>query len=176
MSVPTAAGLGPGWLVSPAPEGGLDLRVSQRRRGSIVAVTATLALAWTGRTAVAVAAGQPSPLGTSSPVAIGIAVLLSAFALWCAFASESWHVGPNRLEHRVGIGGWRRVRTYRDAALKIVGRHDQYGRPYDRLYAIDGDGRHFLLERRLPELAAWADLVAAETGWRRPDADASVKP
>jgi hypothetical protein len=62
------------------------------------------------------------------------------------------------------------VRRYRDGALEIIGRQDRYGRPYYRLYVVAGSGRHFLLERRLPELSAWADVVASQTGWPRRDA------
>jgi hypothetical protein len=101
---------------------------------------------------------------------IGISLLLTALALWCAFGTEGWHVAPNCLEHRVGIGSWRHVRRYRDAELEIIGRHNQYGHPYYRLYVVLGSGRHFLLERRLPELSAWADFVATQTGWPRRDA------
>ena len=169
MTIPTTAALGTGWIVAPAPEGGLNLRVSPRRRGWIVVTTVALALGWAGRSLQAVAAGQPLPLGTTPPVTVAIGVLLSGLALWCAFGTESWHVATNSLEHRIGIGRWRHARGYRDAVLEIIAAHDQYGRPYHRLYAVDGTSRHFLLERRLPELSAWADLVAAQTGWRRRD-------
>ena len=166
----TTEDLGTGWLVTPAPDGGLDLRVSPRGRGRVVAVFAVLALGWIGRALYGVVAVQPLPLGASPSVTIGIALLLSGLALWCAFGTESWYVAPDCLEHRVGIGRWRHVSRYRDAALEIVSRHDTYGRPYHRLYAVAGGERHFLLERRLLELSAWADLVAARTGWPRRDA------
>ena len=62
------------------------------------------------------------------------------------------------------------MRRYHDAELEIIGRHDRYGRPYYRLYVVLGSGQHFLLKRRLLELSAWADFVAAQTGWPRRDA------
>ncbi len=152
------------------PDGGIDLRVAQRRRTWLVAGMTAVALGWIVHTLGAVATGSPFPLGTSPLVASAIGLLLIAAALWCALGSESWHVAPNRLEHRVGIGRWGRVRRYRDAALEIAGHTDQYGRPYYRLYVVADDGRHFLVERRLAELNALADLMAAQTGWRRRDA------
>lgn len=160
---------GAGWLVTRTPDGGLDLRVSQRRRSWLVVGTTIVALAWILGTLQAAMTARPFPLGTSGPVAAGIGLVLSGFALWCAFGTESWHVAPNRLEHRVGIGRWGRVRRYHDAALEIAGHTDQYGRPYYRLYVVADDGRHFLVERRLVELNALADLIAAQTGWRRRD-------
>jgi len=155
--------------VTRALDGGLDLRVSQRGRNWVVAATAVVTLGWIARTLHAGATGQPLPLGSSPPLAAGIALLLTGVALWCAFGSETWHVAPNRLEHGVGIGHWRHVRRYHDATLEIAGGTDQYGRPYFRLYVVSGDGRHFLLERDLAELNALASCIAIQTGWRRRD-------
>ena len=166
----TTTDLGTGWSVAPAPEGGVSLRVSSSRRGIVVGGAAMLALAWIGRTVQTFAMRQPSPLGTSFPTAIGIGVVLGGFALWCALGSESWRVAPNCLEHRVGVAGWRHVRRFSDASLEIVGDTDRLGRPFHRLYAVVGGEQHFILERRLPELNAWADLAAAQTGWSRRDA------
>jgi hypothetical protein len=157
-------------LVTHTPDGGIDLRVAQRRRRWLVAGTIAVAFAWSVRILQGVAGGRPFPLGTSPLVAAGIALLLSGFAVWCAYGTESWHVAPNRLEHRVGIGRWGRVRRYHDATLEIAGHTDQYGRPYYRLYVVADDGRHFLVERRLAELNALADLMAVQTGWQRRDA------
>src|SRR5262249_17644048 len=117
----------------------------------------------------AVAVGQRLPLGASPSATMAIGVVLIGLALWCAFAIESWHVAANSLEHRVGIGRWSHVRRYRSAVLEIVERRDTNDRLYYRLYAVAGTARHFLLERRLPELSAWAEFVATQTGWpRRP--------
>ena len=156
--------------MTPAPDGGLSVRVSPRGRGYVVAGASALALGWIGRTLYALAAGQPLPLGASLPMAAGIGLLLSAAAFWCAFATEDWRVAPNCLEHRLGIGRWSHVRRYRDADLEIVGHQDKWGRVFYRLYAVAGSERHVLLARRLPELIAWADMVAARTGWTRRDA------
>lgn len=170
MADRTTADLGTGWLVAPAPQGGLNLQVSPRGRGCVIVGAASLALGWIGRSLYAVAVGQPLPLGASPPVTLGISLVLTGLALWCAFGTEGWHVARNCLEHQVGIGRWRHVRRYRDAALEIIGRRNKYGKVYYRLYAVIGSERHFLLERRLPELSAWADFVATQTGWPRHDA------
>src|SRR5262245_48680264 len=89
------AGLGTGWLVNPAPEGGVNLRVSPRGRGWVVMGTVALAVGWVGRALYTVAVGQRLPLGAPAPATIGISVVLIGFALWCAFATEGWHVTTN---------------------------------------------------------------------------------
>jgi hypothetical protein len=165
----TNVNLGASWLVTQAPDGGLDLRVNPRGRGWVVAGAAALALAWIASSLYTLAAGRPLPLHATPAMAIGIGLLLTAVALWCAFGKEGWYVASNCLEHRVGIGSWRHVRRYRDATLEIVACYNRYGKPYYRLYADLERQRHFLLERRLPELSAWVDLVTGQTGWRRRD-------
>jgi hypothetical protein len=154
-----------GWLATPARDG-VDLRVSPKGRGCIVAGAVTLALGWTGLTVSALAAHRALPLAVSPPVGIAASGVLALLALWCGFGAEVWHVAPNCIEHRVGIGGWGSVRRFRDAELEIVSRQDRYGRPYHRLYVIVGPRRHFLLERRLAELSSLAGFLAEETGWR----------
>jgi hypothetical protein len=172
MADRTTVDLGPGWQVTASPEGGLDLCVAQRRRGYVVGSFAILALLWLGRSSYALTTGGPLPLGASLPVTIAIGLLLSALLVWVSFASERWRFARNCLEHRVGIGRWSHVRRFADATLEIVGHRDQRGRPYHRLFAVCSDRRHFLLERRLPELSAWANLAAKQTGWpRRDDGD-----
>jgi hypothetical protein len=170
MTDSTDAELGARWEVTRLPEGGLDVRVSQSGRGWITAVATALALAWIGSALGDLAGGRALPLQATLPMAVGIGLLLTAFALWCALGREGWHVAANCLEHRVGIGGWEHVRRYSDATLQIVERHDQYGKAYYRLYAVVAGQRHFLIERRALELVAWADFVARQTGWQRKDA------
>jgi hypothetical protein len=171
---PTADGaafdLASRWEITPALEGGVNLRVSPRGRMFVVGGAAALALGWIGRSAYALESGEPLPLQVSLSAAIGIGCFLMALFMWIAFARDGWHIAPNCAEHRVGIGPWSHVRRFRDATLQVVCRFDKWSRPYYRLYAVVDGEPHFLLERRLPELSAWADLVAAQTGWPRRDA------
>lgn len=143
--------------------------MAPRGRGCLVAGAVSLPLGWTGLTLYRVAAGRPLLFGSSPATIIAVGLALTGLALWCAFGTEGWHVGPNCLEHRAGIGGWRHVRRYRDAELEIIRRQNQYGRSYYRLYVVVGATRHFVLERGLLELSRWADLVARQTGWPPPD-------
>ena len=52
-----------------------------------------------------------------------LGVLPILLALWCALATEVWHLKQNCLEHRVGIRGWSYSHMYRNATLEIVLRY-----------------------------------------------------
>ena len=111
----------------------------------------------------------PQPLGATPLMSVCIAVFLIGVASWVAFGRESWHVERNLLEHRVGIGRFRKVRSYQDAHIAVTTYSNQWGRAFIRLFVIDGNGRHFLMDRSPAEGIALADFVSRETGWKRVD-------
>jgi hypothetical protein len=49
-------------------------------------------------------------------VAVALIIL---FAIWCAFAKETWHVDRNSIEHRVGVKAWAYRNTSRTARWKL---------------------------------------------------------
>jgi hypothetical protein len=102
-------------------------------------------------------------------MSVCIGVFLIAVTSWVAFGQESWHVERNLLEHRVGIGGLRKVRSYRDGHIAVTTYSNRWGRLFIRLFVVDGNGRHFLMERSPVEGIALADFVSRETGWKRVD-------
>ena len=151
-----------GWYASQAPLGGVDLRLEARGRKPLAVVVAVLAVIAGWRTFVN---WQVAP-GGSGAVWLAITLALGLFAMWCAFADEVWHIEPNRLAHRVGIGAWARSRDYRDADLQIQLRFStNYGLPYYRLYALENGQSHFLLERGEQELFQLATFISFHTGW-----------
>lgn len=157
-----------GWVAAAVP-GGVDIRVSPKRRTFLVAGILVVALAWTGATARSLIAHTALPLDTSPLAAWPISVLLLVFAVWCAFGDEVWHAGRDLIEHRVGIGAWKHIRTYRRARLEVIQRFNKYGIPYSRLYVVS-DGRfRFLIERTPPEMADLARFFAHYTGWEVQD-------
>jgi hypothetical protein len=104
--------------------------------------------------------------GGSAAVWLAVTLALGLFALWCAFADEVWHIEPNRLVHRVGIGAWARSRDYRDADLQIQLRFStKFAVPYYRLYALENGQSRLLLERREQELFQLATFISFHTGW-----------
>jgi hypothetical protein len=127
------------------------------------------AAGWSALVVRAFASRAPQPLGATPLVGVCLAAILAGFAVWVAFGRESWHVEPNRLEHRVGIGSLRRVRSYRDAEIAVTPFANRWGRLFIRLFVIDGKGRHFLVERSPDEGRALADFVCREAKWKRVD-------
>ena len=151
-----------GWHASQAPLGGVDLRVGTRGRRPLAVVVAVLAVIAGWRTFVN---WQIAP-GGSAVVWLVITSALGLLAIWCAFADEVWHIEPNRLVHRVGIGAWARSRDYRDADLQIQLRFStNFSVPYYRLYALENGQSHFLLERGEQELFQLATFISFHTGW-----------
>lgn len=161
--------LGPMWEVRPAPKGGCDVRVTQRNRGCVVIGAGGIAAGWIGFSAFAILAGRALPLGVSPTVAVVVAIATAVFAVWCARADDVWHVAPNRLEHRVGLGRLASVRSYCDATIGMLVYSNRWGKPFGRLYAVDARGRHFLFERNADEASVVADFLCSVTRWQRRD-------
>jgi len=157
-----------GWRATASPDGGIDLRVasSSAQKRLFVAIVWTAAIVWSGLAVFHV----PNRLAFSVPMPLAIinAVLLYAFAVWCALGDETWHLDQNVVQHRVGIGGWCRRWTYVDAELQIVcgytGLHPA-SVPYYRLYAVREGARHFLFERSQSELERLQAFIGQHTGW-----------
>lgn len=161
------------WLVTDAPDGGVDLRLNTHGRRYFAAGMFVIAIAWTGLVLRAVSTHGGLPLIGGTPKGgLGLTALLALWGFWLAFGSELWHVKRNCIEHRVGIEGtWQWIRRYEDADLEIVGRlysgRGQFrARPYYRLYAVSDGQRHFLFERNLTDLKALAGFLAGYTRWR----------
>ena len=161
--------LGPGWDVRPAPNGGCELRVSQRNRGCLVIGAGLIAVGWAGFTAIALLGHAPLPLGVSPAAAVVIGLATITFAVWCARADEVWHIASNCLDHRVGIGHLAKVRSYRDGEIAMLVHWNRWGKPFGRLYVVDSSGRHYLLERDADDASAVAGFLCSVTGWRRRD-------
>src|SRR5262245_16707328 len=167
MKPPSRAALGPRWQLTRTADGGVDLRIAPEGRGRVIAVAIAIAALWSGATLFDFIEQRALPLGASAPAAFGIGVVLVLAALWIALGTERWHFAPNCLEHRVGIGGWQHVRRFRDAELAVTVRANRWGRFYSRLCVMAGSRQHFLFDRKPQELNALAELIGAETGWRR---------
>jgi hypothetical protein len=131
-------------------------------------VAAIITGAWTTAVSSAAVTHDAMPLSASSPFAVLLVILMSAFTLWLAFADERWRLSPGVLEHRVGFPAWAYVRRIEDrsAALTIAaGFAKNFGTPYYRLYALASGTRHFLIERGHGELKAVAAVIESHTGW-----------
>jgi hypothetical protein len=151
-----------GWHASHAALGGVDLRLEARQRKPLALVVGVLALIAGWRTFVN---WQIAPGGSVAPW-LGITLALGFFAVWCAFADEVWHIEPNHLVHRVGIGSWAHSRHFRDAKLQMMLRFStKFNVPYYRLHAIENGESHFLLERGEQELLQVANFISFHTGW-----------
>src|ERR1700737_925558 len=108
-----------GWQVRATPGGGIDLQVLSSGRFYIAGCALVLELftAWG-------AASQRAVLSEGSlALRVGISLMLTLFAIWCAFADEVWHIEFNRLEHKVGIGALCYARRFEGAGLQIVRRY-----------------------------------------------------
>lgn len=157
-----------GWQAAVSPEGGVDLRVagSSAQRAVLIAFTWAIAALWIGLAVLHVTHSPTFDL--PMPMAAGLAIVLVAAAIWCTFASESWHLDRNTLEHRVGIGTWCHRRRYVDAELQIVRRFtglNPTSIPYWRLYVVSEGAKHFLAERDQATLNDLQTFVAECTGW-----------
>ena len=117
-----------GWRAD-AAENGTDLRVVSHGRGCMAACAGILAgvTGWTGFR------GNNSSTGNANAWLV-LAVLLTAIALWFAFADEVWELRRNCLVHRVGIPGVAYSRRYQDAELNVALRFSsRFGIPDYRL-------------------------------------------
>jgi hypothetical protein len=157
-----------GWSATPSPGGGVDLRVSSAHRGGLLFFLWALALVWTGVAVFNAATHRPQPLHAPPALAASSAVFLVALAGWTTLGDEFWHLDGNVLEHRVGISPWMSVRRFRDGELQIVMGFtglNPTSVPYYRLYAVCGDGSHFLIERGEVELESLQRFIASHTHW-----------
>ena len=161
--------LGSMWEVRPAANGGCDVRVTQSNRGCVVIGAGLIAAGWIGFTAFAILAGRALPLGVSPTVAVVAGIAATFFAVWCARADEVWHLAPNCLEHRVGLGRLAKVRSFCDAEIGMLVYWSRWGKSFGRLYAVDSSGRHYLFERNADEASGIADFFCSVTGWQRRD-------
>jgi hypothetical protein len=169
MSASKSPSLPSGWQSNDNSLGGVDLRVADPRNlrrwfGAGFAVLAVIA-GW--RTLV----NWQLNLKESALVCLGITVLLSLFAIWCAFVDERWHIEKNCLEHRLGIGRFVHSSRYQHAELEIVLRFVN-SRPTYQLYAIANGRSHFLIARDENALRQLAGFISFHTGWPiRPEAN-----
>jgi hypothetical protein len=157
-----------GWSATPSPGGGVDLRVSSARRGGFLFFLWALALVWTAVVVFSAATHRPQPLDAPPALAASAAVLLVALAGWTTLGDELWHLDRNVVEHRVGIAPWMSVHRFSGGELQIVMRFtgpNPTSVPYYRLYAVCGDGSHFLMERGDVELERLQTFIAAHTSW-----------
>ena len=156
-------GLPSGWQADQSNLGGVDLRLKAQMRRHLAVGVGVLAVIAAWRTF----ATWPITPGASVAAGLGITLALSLLAAWCAFAYELWHLEPNHLAHRVGVGSWTHSRDYRDADLQIMLRFStNWSVPCYRLYAIENGEPHFLLERGEHELRQLASFISFQTGWR----------
>jgi hypothetical protein len=147
----------------------VDLRVSAAHRGGFLVFLWALALAWTAVVVFGAATHRAQPLDAPLALAAAAAVFLVALAGWTTLGDEFWHFDRDVVEHRVGISPWMSVRRFSGGELQIVMRFtglNPTSVPYYRLYAICGDGSHFLMERDEVELEHLQTFIAAHTGWR----------
>jgi hypothetical protein len=107
----------------------------------------------------------PAALRGAAPVWLTITLLLSLFALWCAFADERWQMTSNYLGHHIRIGRYVLSSEYRDAELEIVCRRDSNDNPYYRLYAVVNGKLRFLMDRDEKALHQLAAFISFHTGW-----------
>src|SRR5262245_3900103 len=120
------ANLPAGWLAHEVANG-LNLHVSSTKRKYVT--TGGVILAALAALKTATRWGGPTPNDALSW--LGLTVLLSFFAFWCAFGEEWWHLERNCLVHRIGLGGWAYSRSYKDAELQLVVR---YNRNFNGIY------------------------------------------
>jgi hypothetical protein len=115
-----------GWCANELETGGVELYVDNSRRPYFVGVIFPL---------VAFAAWNTYERWNSLPrneaqvrfVAVALIIL---FAIWCAFAKETWHVDRNSIEHRVGVKAWAYRQHFKDGALEICAQSlDKIWRP-----------------------------------------------
>ena len=150
-----------GWYATENADHGVDLRVSAPLRNRAAVVIAILAIVTGWKTLVRWSAVSAQPV---TPW-VGLTLFLSLLALWIAFGDEAWHLEPNCIVHRVGIGRWCYTGRFQDADLEIIVRFNKWGKPYYRLYAIVNGKQHFLLERAEQELLMLARFISFHTGW-----------
>jgi len=147
----------------------VDLRVSRTHRGSVLFLLWALALVWTAVVVFSAATHRPQPLDAPFALAASAAVCLVALAGWTTLGDEFWHLDRNAVEHRVGMSPWMSVHRFSGGELQIVMRFtglNPTSVPYYRLYAVCGDGSHFLMERGEVELERLQTFIAAHTSWR----------
>lgn len=164
MSSTEPNGLPSQWRVDKIAGRGVDLRVSSSKRGYLTAGAAALAAFMGWKTL----AHWGVLSGTRIVPWLGLTLLVTVLALWCAFGDEVWHLEQNCLVHRVGVGSWGYSRRYQDAELEIaVNFSTKFSVPYYRLYAVVSGKPHFLIERGAEhELQQLADFISFHTGWR----------
>ena len=146
-----------GWQ-SDAVAGGVDLRVASSGRKYIVAAAGVFSVLAGLRAISHWNSAHPTPW-------LVVTAILAAFAFWCAFGDEVWHLETNCLVHHIGIRRLGFSRRYQDAHLEIVQRFNKWGLPYYRLYAIVNGKPSFLLERGEQELLQLARFISQYTGW-----------
>lgn len=150
--------LPPGWR-SDVVVGGVDLRVASSGRKYIVATAGILGVL-SGLQAMS------HWNSTSATPWLVVTAILTAFALWCAWGDEVWHLEWNCLVHQTGIGRWRFSQCHHDVTLEIVQRFStKLGLPYYRLYAVGNGKSSFLVERGEQELLQLAKVISQYTGW-----------
>jgi hypothetical protein len=151
-----------GWCANELETGGVELYVDNSRRPYFVGVISPL---------VAFAAWNTYERWNSLPrneahvrfVAVALIIL---FAIWCAFAKETWHVDRNSIEHRVGVKAWAYRQHFKDGAMEIVLNHwTRYGAPCFRMYVVVEGQRHFLIERDQATLEQLAAFISSYTTW-----------
>jgi hypothetical protein len=158
MNEKIAADLPSGWQASSTSDGKVELRVSPRGRGCLIAGASVLAIGWA---VFVVSAVSHRSLDN---VVVGLVLIL--FATWCALGKECWHLEKNCMEHVVGIGSWSYTRRFENAELEIIRRLSTKGHPPNfRLYAVVGGKRRFLLERQEEEIQKLELFISSKTGW-----------
>jgi hypothetical protein len=146
----------------------VDLRVSAAHRGGVLSFLWALALVWTAVVVLSAATHRPQPLHAPPALAASVAVFLVALAGWTTLGDEFWHLDRDVIEHRVGLSPWMSVRRFSGGELQILMRFtglNPTSVPYYRLYAVCGDGSHFLIERGEVELEGLQRFIAAHTDW-----------
>jgi len=140
---------------------GVDLRVASSGRRYVIAAFGTLAILSSARTIIDWNRGS----STSVIPWLLLTFCLAFLALWCALADEVWRLERNCVMHRTGIGSWCQSVRYQNADLEIRLRFNKWGRPYYRLYALEGGNAHFLIERGEHDLMQLAEFISYHTGW-----------
>ncbi len=145
------------------------MRVSATHRRGFLFFLWAVALVGTAVVVFSAATHRPQPLHAPLALAASAVVFLVALAGWTTLGDELWHLDRNLVEHRVGISPWMSVHCFSDGELQIVMGFtglNPTSVPYFRLYAVCGDGSHFLMERGEVELEGLQTFIAAHTGWR----------
>ncbi len=97
-----------------------------------------------------------------------IALLFTAFALWCFLARQSWRVGRNVLEERLEFFRFARRWRFTSAALDIDYSRDSDGDEWFTLWVRDAGGRKRKLHSATndpEETVAFARYLATHSGW-----------